>query len=70
MKGRTELGTQRGDPHFYLEAWMTGQGWLHKGGKYAEVFREEQVWDFPGGPVVKALHFQCRGHRFDPWSGN
>ena len=24
----------------------------------------------PGGPVVKTLHFQCRGHGFDPWSGN
>ena len=24
-------------------------------------------WDFPGGLVVKTLHFQCRGHRFDPW---
>ena len=27
-------------------------------------------WDFPGGPVVKTPHFQCKGHRFDPWSGN
>ena len=27
-------------------------------------------WNFPGGPVVKTLHFQCRGHRFDPWAGN
>ena len=26
--------------------------------------------DFPGGQGVKTLHFQCRGHRFDPWSGN
>ena len=23
--------------------------------------------DFPGGRVVKILHFQCRGHGFDPW---
>ena len=23
-------------------------------------------WDFPGGP----LHFHCRGHGFNPWSGN
>ena len=22
------------------------------------------------GPAVKTPHFQCRGHRFDPWSGN
>ena len=29
------------------------------------------LWkEFPGGPVVRTLHFHCRGHRFDPWSGN
>ena len=26
-------------------------------------------WDFPGCPVVKTLHFQCREHGFNPWSG-
>ena len=26
--------------------------------------------DFPGGPVVKILYSQCRGPRYDPWSGN
>ena len=26
--------------------------------------------DFPGGPVVKTPSFQCRGHGFNPWSGN
>ena len=26
--------------------------------------------DFPGGPVVKTLGFQCRGHRFNPWSAS
>ena len=25
--------------------------------------------DFPAGPVAKAQHSQCRGPRFDPWSG-
>ena len=25
--------------------------------------------DFPGGPVGKTLRPQCRGARFDPWSG-
>ena len=25
--------------------------------------------DFPGGPVVKTLHFHFRRHGFDPWSG-
>ena len=27
-------------------------------------------WDFPGGPVVKTPCFHCRGHGFNPWSGN
>ena len=26
--------------------------------------------DFPGGPVVKESALQCKGLRFDPWSGN
>ena len=28
----------------------------------------ESKWrrDFPGGPVVKTPHFQCRGRRFNP----
>ena len=26
--------------------------------------------DFPGGPVVGTLRFHCKGHGFDPWSGN
>ena len=26
--------------------------------------------DFPGGPGGKAPCSQCRGPRFDPWSGN
>ena len=32
-----------------------------------------QKWwgrDFPGGPVVKTPHFQCRRHGFDSWLGN
>ena len=26
--------------------------------------------DFPGGPVAKTPHSQCRGPGFNPWSGN
>ena len=31
---------------------------------------EEVKEDFPGGPVVKTLHFHCRGHGFHPWLRN
>ena len=30
----------------------------------------EQHREFPGGPVAGTPHFHCRGHRFNPWSGN
>ena len=26
---------------------------------------DQKVWDSAGDPVVKTLHFQCRGCRFD-----
>ena len=30
---------------------------------------QEAPWgDFPGGPVAKTLHSQCRGPEFDPWT--
>ena len=32
--------------------------------------KEERVEDFPGGPVIKTPHSQCRGHGFDPWLGD
>ena len=40
-----------------------------------DTFREERQFkyhwrNFPGGPVAKTPHSQCRGSGFDPWSGN
>jgi hypothetical protein len=32
--------------------------------------RGQEKKDFPGGPVIKTLCFQYKGHGFDPWSGN
>ena len=32
--------------------------------------RKDLFWNFPGGSVVKTPCCQCRGHRFDPWSGS
>ena len=32
--------------------------------------KKKTLWDFPDGPVAKTLHSQCRGPRFNPWSGN
>ena len=32
--------------------------------------QKKQLLDFPGSPVAKALQSQCRGPRFDRWSGN
>ena len=38
--------------------------------KMNHTLKKEHCWDFPGSPVVKTPSSQCRGHRFDPWSGN
>ena len=35
-----------------------------------EFFKNEDSLGFPSSPVVKTPCFQCRGCRFDPWSGN
>ena len=33
------------------------------------IFMSTNICNFPGGPVVKILHFHCRGCGFDFWSG-
>ena len=38
--------------------------------KKLEFLKNIKYRDFPGGPVAKTLHSQCRGPRFDPWSWN
>ena len=35
-----------------------------------EVLNMKDYGNFPGGLAVKAPGFHCRGHEFDPWSGN
>ena len=32
--------------------------------------KKKKIRDFSGAPVAKIPCFQCRGPRFDPWSGN
>ena len=36
----------------------------------ALAIKQVRCWDFPGGPVVRTLSFQCWGPGFDPWLGN
>ena len=38
--------------------------------KKAEHQRIDAFRDFPGDSMVRTLCFHCRGHRFDPRSGN
>ena len=44
------------------------QTWLSNWTTMTQVKSETR--DFPGGPVVKTLFSQCRGHGLDAWSGN
>ena len=35
------------------------------------VHQDREPWgEFPGGPVIRTLHFHCSGPGFNPWSGN
>ena len=38
--------------------------------QWEDVCQKFSPGNFPGGPVVKTPSSQCRGPRFDPWSGN
>ena len=40
--------------------------------KFAQglIFNKPGLRDFLGDPVAKTLCSQCRGHKFDPWSGS
>ena len=42
-------------------------GHRHRG---REIQARAHLGEFPGGPVIRTPHFHCRGHRFNPWSGN
>ena len=35
-------------------------------------FSRQEYWcrEFPGGPVARTLHSQCRGPGFNPWTGS
>lgn len=57
MHPLTDGQTKRGTS----AGWSISIAWSLRGMKY---------WEFPAGPVVRALHFQCRGGGFDPLSGN
>ena len=44
------------------ESCRMGRGWLEAG--------KGRGSDFLGWPVVRTSYFPCRGHGFNPWSGN
>ena len=66
--GRGRQKSERVIPHAKNSTVRMGGGREPKG-QLLEA-RKERQGDFPGGPVVKTPHSQCRGPRFDPWSGN
>ena len=43
------------------------QIFLLKSQSFKFTWDKKQNRNFPGGPVVKTLHFYCRGHGFDLW---
>ena len=64
----------KGDTKKHL--WLTLAPKVQQGSRHGPLapattgIKKKKSQDFPDGPVVKTLHFHCRGHRFDPWLGN
>ena len=54
-------GLKKKDPCFF---WGVG------GGSGLHTVKNVKGRNFPGGPAIKTLRFQCRGRRFDTWSEN
>ena len=56
---------------FHWIWWAFGK---HSGFSFKELSQpslsKDSLGDFSGSPVVRTLYFHCRGHRYDPWSGN
>ena len=50
-----------------IQLCAVSEGHLRVGDKSRLKVKEE---DFVGGPVGRIPYFQCKGHRFDPWSWN
>lgn len=47
------------DPHAVFTPSLRDSFWL-----------KDFLWDFPGGPAFRILHFQCRGRGLDHWAGD
>ena len=64
-----------GSPYTHLPQTTTGCQRLLEVSKCIPQLREQfstkkNYRDFPGGPEAKTLSLQCRGSRFNPWSGS
>ena len=58
-------------PGATLSSWRLPDASLQPSTSHTTLPSQNQPWgDFSGGPVVKTLGCQCRGPRFDSWSGN
>ena len=52
----------------YFNLKVLGQVMGHQWFSKVSVCQKPKGWDFPGGLVVGAPRFHCRGPGFDPWS--
>ena len=46
---------------------LSSRVWPYPGIRWSSRFL--MFWDFPGGPVAKTPQSQCRGSRYNTWSG-
>ena len=59
---------------WFFTSWATGE--VHdleqnlSMWNFSVIMWRVRMRDFPGSPVVKSPSSHCRGHGFEPWSGN
>ena len=70
LTGETCPQTASGCHHPVSKSSSHGAGRILGAGVKCPAPLKVQVGDFSGGLEAKTLSSQCRGHRFDPWSGN
>ena len=68
--GKEEVSRNTSEDGMGKEAWVESRGKRRERTTILGECETHRKWDFPGGPMAKTPHSQCRGPRFNPWLAN
>ena len=67
MNQQSKTSKQRKDLNRWLNCWILPNTWNRININLPQILSNYWRGDFPGFPVIKTLHFHCRGYTFNPW---